>query len=277
MNIGINKKISENKLYQMANSNITYYDFDSNYICEYSSYDKVRLVVVFSGLLNYTFASDSVNQTNTDMFLLPQYSHFTLHVVKRAKLMIIEVDDSQVKSVYQNVENTRPFNDAINNPKLYVDITYTNVLFDSVQKIHSEYVENKENPYLVELNVCRLLFNLLNTEYAGYLFSIRAHHPMEQVRYYIERNLKESIKINDLAELVGMTGPNLTNTFKRHFGQTPISYINECKMKFAEELLKESSVTEVAFDMGFENVSTFIAQFKKIHEVTPKQFQMLYM
>jgi len=277
MHTDFNKNMGGKQIFKMSNANICYYDLDSNYMCEYTSYDKIRLVVVFSGLINYTFADKSIDQTNTAMFLLPQYTRCNLHVVKRAKMMVIEIEDTLIKSVYQHVENTYSFNDAVNHPQAYVHIKYTSLLYGNVQKIHSEFIENKENPYLVELNICRLLYNLLKTKYAGYLFSIRAKHPMEQIKFYIDRNIKDMIKINDLADLVGMTGPNLTNTFKRHFGVAPTAYIQNQKMLYAEQSLKDNTVTDVAFGVGFESVSAFITQFKKVYHMTPKQYKTLYL
>ncbi len=261
--------------FKMQKSSLTYFDLPINAMFSYKTYDKIRFIVVLSGRISYSFGNETIFQSKTNMILLPQYSHVELHAIKSSKLMVIEANDELIKSAYESIEFKKPFSDTVDNPKLFIPIKYTNVLYSNIQNIHSEYLKNSDDPYLVELSVCKLVYHLLKSKYSGYLFSMRARHPMEQVKYYIERNLKESIKINDLADLVGMTSSNFTNTFKRYFGKSPLNYINELKMKYAESLLKENSVTEVAYDMGFENVSTFISQFKKTYEVTPKQFQIL--
>ncbi|QOR36870.1 helix-turn-helix transcriptional regulator [Clostridium sp. 'deep sea'] len=260
--------------YKMGNSSITYYELMQNYRCGYKTKDRIQLIAVLWGKIEYLFGSESICQKNTEMMLLPFYSDLTVRAQKPTKMMVIEVCDELTKSVFSNIENKQPFNNAIYDPRPYVPIKYDSILYKSVQSIHSEYVENSENPYLVELNIRRLIYNLLKTEYSSYLFSIKAKHPMEQVKQYIARNVNRNIKISDLADLVGMHSSNFTNTFKRNFKMTPMNYIHEVKMKLAEQLLKENSVTEVAYELGFENVSSFISQFKKIYHITPKQYQI---
>jgi AraC-like DNA-binding protein len=39
--------------------------------------------------------------------------------------------------------------------------------------------------------------------------------------------------------------------------------------------LKEKNVTEVAYDLGYENISHFISQSKKKYGYTPKQHQKI--
>lgn len=270
----MNQNLSGNTVYHMENASLSYYDLKAGYSCEYVSGDNVRLVTVFTGSVEYSFGTEEVCQSNLTLLLLPPYSRLRLHVIDPARLMVLEVADAMVKTVYRNTPVHRPFNEAINHPRPYVEIRFSPSLYDCVQKVHGEYVNNKENPYLVELLVCKLLYMLLQTEYSCYLFSIKAAHPMEQVKFYIQRNIRETIKISTLARLVGMNNSNFTNTFKRYFGKTPLAYIQFCKMTYAETLLKENSVTDVAFDMGYENVSTFITHFKNVHKVTPKQYQL---
>lgn len=271
---GKNKKMNSKKSYPMANSCLTYYNLVQNYMGDYATQDRIRLIAVLTGELNYTFNEKSVSQDNTGLMLLPTYSHVNIHAIKPTKIMVVEINDELIKSVYANVNEVISFGDAINYKNMYVAIKYDSTLFKNIQCIHNEYIENSENQYLVELNILKLVYNLLKTEHAPYLFSIKARHPMEQVKYYIERNIKRHIKINDLAKIAGMNGSNFSNTFRRHYGTTPINYINITKMKLAEKLLKDSTVTEVAFDLGYENVSVFINQFKKAYDITPKQYQI---
>jgi len=258
----------------MANSSIRYYNVNQNYILKYKTKDKIQLIVILWGEVEYSFLHEYITQKNTELIVIPFYSNVDIHVIKQSKLMIIETSDELVKSVYSNVKDINSLNNSIENPMTYIQIKYNNLLYKCIQSIHNEYVENYENPFLVELNINKLIYHLLKTEYAGYLFSIKANHPLEHVKYYIYRNIRRNIKISELAEMVGMNSSNFTNTFKRNFGMAPISYINTKKMNVAEQMLKENSVTEVAYELGFENISTFITQFKKVYNVTPKQYQI---
>ena len=53
------------------------------------------------------------------------------------------------------------------------------------------------------------------------------------------------------------------------------SYLMNIRIGYACRLLIEATqdISEIAYDSGFENLSNFNRQFKKIKGVTPSQFQ----
>jgi AraC-like DNA-binding protein len=65
------------------------------------------------------------------------------------------------------------------------------------------------------------------------------------------------------------------STLKRHFkavyGKTMYEYYLEKKMELAKRLLTEKkiTVTETAYQLGYEKVSAFISMFKKVHKILP--------
>ena len=56
-------------------------------------------------------------------------------------------------------------------------------------------------------------------------------------------------------------------------------YLLKVRVGYACKLLSEESmhISEIAYDSGFENLSNFNRQFKKIKGITPSQFQKQYM
>jgi AraC-like DNA-binding protein len=46
-------------------------------------------------------------------------------------------------------------------------------------------------------------------------------------------------------------------------------------MEKAKNIIAHGSVTEAAFDLGYENISYFISLFKDRYGVTPKQYKKL--
>jgi AraC-like DNA-binding protein len=59
------------------------------------------------------------------------------------------------------------------------------------------------------------------------------------------------------------------------YGITPKEYITNQKLAQAKEMLKNQNVTEVAYDLGYENISHFIALFKAKYGITPKQYKSI--
>lgn len=56
-------------------------------------------------------------------------------------------------------------------------------------------------------------------------------------------------------------------TFKEYLQQTRIGYA--CKLLQEHDL----NIAEIAYQSGFENISNFNRQFKKIKGITPTQYQ----
>lgn len=94
---------------------------------------------------------------------------------------------------------------------------------------------------------------------------------MKNVLQYIAENYSETIYINDLASFSNMSRYHFCRFFKNYIGMTPIEYLNFIRINEAYKLLLSSniSVTEVALQTGFENLSYFTKIFKKQKGISP--------
>lgn len=92
---------------------------------------------------------------------------------------------------------------------------------------------------------------------------------------YIHANYyKESINVEHLASLCGISAVHLRNTFIKKFAMSPIKYINHLKMARAKELLSSQfyTVSQVCFLSGYNDESYFSREFKKAFNVTPGEY-----
>lgn len=78
-----------------------------------------------------------------------------------------------------------------------------------------------------------------------------------------------------LIALCGRSQGHLNRSFKEKIGKTPTRWINEQRIQHACLLLHTTrlSVLEVALDCGFESLSHFHKQFKKMTEMTPGAYR----
>ena len=90
---------------------------------------------------------------------------------------------------------------------------------------------------------------------------------------YIEENFSGSITLADLSKKCAMSANYFCRFFKDVTAQTPIEYITTYRLEAAcEMLLSGLSVTETAYNCGFNDMSYFIHVFKKHFGVSPKQY-----
>mgnify|MGYP001028119170 CR=1 FL=1 len=95
---------------------------------------------------------------------------------------------------------------------------------------------------------------------------------------YISKHFKEDIRLCDLAKLVGMTETSFSRFFKLRTGRTMSDYILDMKIGAATRALVDSttSISEICYDCGFNNVSNFNRIFKKKKKCSPKEFREYY-
>ena len=91
------------------------------------------------------------------------------------------------------------------------------------------------------------------------------------VTEYIEEHLAEHISLDALAGLVNLSRYYFCRAFKQSLGVPPHRYHNSRRIERARALLakRELSVTEIGFQVGFCDTSSFSAAFRKITGQTP--------
>jgi AraC-like DNA-binding protein len=152
----------------------------------------------------------------------------------------------------------------------------SNIKLDLQQLTSSSYTHNKE-PFLIDLYAQKLIYNLLHTEEANDIIVRQTLNPMDKAIQYIKENIDQPLSSKAVADYFNMSLSNFSHTFKKYVGQTPNKYINTLKMDQAKNLLATMSVTEAAFELGYETPSHFIRLFKQYYDLTPKQYQLKYL
>ena len=101
---------------------------------------------------------------------------------------------------------------------------------------------------------------------------------VQKVQDYIDDNFKEEIRLNDLADLVGMTPTAFSRFFKLRTGRSVSDYVIDVRLGHASQMLVSStvSIAEICYACGFNNVSNFNRIFKKKKVHTPKTFREIY-
>lgn len=97
---------------------------------------------------------------------------------------------------------------------------------------------------------------------------------LKQVLRYIEEHYAEEITLETLASLAGMNPKYFCRFFRQITQRTPIDYLNYYRIECAREQLSttDTTITEVALNCGFNDISYFIKIFKKYMGITPKQY-----
>lgn len=94
---------------------------------------------------------------------------------------------------------------------------------------------------------------------------------------HIERNYTQPLSLEELAEIAEMPKRSFLRDFKNAMGTSPISYLIQFRVRRAAELLRgtDQGVTQIAFEVGFEDSNYFARQFRKQHGISPREYRRL--
>lgn len=103
-----------------------------------------------------------------------------------------------------------------------------------------------------------------------------APHRLTRVLSSIESRLAESIRVQELAEVVHMSPFHFTRMFKLATGQSPHRYITRLRVEEAKRLLATTDmpINRVASAVGYQTQAHFTGVFARHVGNTPKRYRL---
>jgi AraC-like DNA-binding protein/mannose-6-phosphate isomerase-like protein (cupin superfamily) len=118
------------------------------------------------------------------------------------------------------------------------------------------------------LNIYRA--KLVFSQNAG-LHTNNSHVRVKTTLEYIETNSHEQFSLNDAAKMAGVSQRQFTKLCKKQTGRSFVKFLNYERCEKAKKLIigTEASIASIAFETGYEDLSTFYRAFKSIYNATP--------
>jgi len=93
--------------------------------------------------------------------------------------------------------------------------------------------------------------------------------------HWLEAHASESVDLTSAARVVGLSPFHFLRIFASVLGVTPHQYLVHCRLRRAARLLADDSrsITDVAFDAGFGDLSNFVRTFHRAAGVSPGSFR----
>ena len=128
--------------------------------------------------------------------------------------------------------------------------------------------------FLSELAQCKDYRLLSNAQ----LQSVDNDAQLDQINAILSRitdNLNEDVSAADLARELGMTDSRFSRFFRRATGNTFTDFVNHVRINRACQWLMESDrpITNIGFDVGFNNIANFNRRFLDIKGMTPREYR----
>lgn len=101
---------------------------------------------------------------------------------------------------------------------------------------------------------------------------------VQRTEEYINKNFNKELRLNEIADIAGMSATAFSRFFKLRTSKTVSDYIIDIRLGNAARQLADStmSIVEICYSCGFNNVSNFNRIFKKKKGCSPKTFRENY-
>lgn len=250
------------------------YNLSPGYSDTYKSYNYTRFCTIIEGSKNLTIRGESLQYNKRQSLFLPPHSEVYMDIKTPTKALVFELNNDLIHQVLDKTS------DRIDQSKLLDtdDLLINNLdehMSDSINNlINSSNKTDQLDPFIIDLYAQRLIYDLLKAPTTGKkLLRQAGGNPMNKAILYMEQNVDKPFSSTELANLMHMSTSNLSHSFKNATGLSPVKYMHNLKMTQAKKLLTTMTVTEVAYELGYDTPSYFIHVFKTHFGFTPKKYQ----
>lgn len=103
----------------------------------------------------------------------------------------------------------------------------------------------------------------------------RPGDPLQRAMAYLENRLDGSIKVPELAALVGVSASHLTAMFHRATGGGVLAHHTALRLARARQLLDttDATITEIGREIGYADAFYFSRQFRRHHGTSPTGYR----
>lgn len=219
------------------------------------------LAIHKSGEKIYTF-SDGKKLTvqENDIIYLPKHSSYVVTSIIHGDCYAINFDIDEDTVFEPFVTKAKKHNEIIE-------------YFRNATKVWTL----KRNGYMMKCKaeLHNIIYAIQQEYYAEYLPQDKHAIIQPAIDYIHSKYTKEIISIELLSKMCDITPEYFRKIFKVFYGVSPVRYINNLKISSAKELLESQmySVTEAALQSGYNEMSHFSREFKKLTGISPSEYK----
>lgn len=273
----------------MLNVGYAYHNADWNFNNVSSPF--TRIYYVTRGHAEVVTASGRHTLTPGKMYIIPAFTdhtdvcegvfeHYYVHIYEDAQwgeniiggyIFPFEIEGTQLdEMLFRDLcEHNKAMSLKFSDPKIY----------DNKHSLIECVRLNRERPLFDRLESMGIIARLIArfVRYATPRFNTSDPRIVDAINA-ISENIGKSVAVDCLAENARMSKDHFIRLFKQELGTTPMQFIIERKMTTAKLMLSSEniSVKEVAYSLGYYDLSYFTRLFRHHVGMTPRQYRSCF-
>ncbi|MHB1443337.1 MAG: AraC family transcriptional regulator [Candidatus Humimicrobiaceae bacterium] len=146
-------------------------------------------------------------------------------------------------------------------------------------KNKNNYYDIATKTYLQEILLSLLYYydDKISNSKTVYTQNLKGIERLREVFFLIINNYDRKVKLEEVTKAACMSTQYFCKFFKKVTGSTFKEYLISIRIDKAKELLlkNNSTITEIAYQVGFENLSYFYRVFKRFTKLNPSGFRSI--
>jgi AraC-like DNA-binding protein len=255
-----------------------YYEFDHYYKEYYKNYEYYKLCAVFKGSKHIEVNNqESFIHNKGEFVVIPPHSTSFIEVTY-SRSMVFEISDILLDMIRKKAYVREDFEcDPMERERHPLFKGKSEFIQMEIEKIISTALgDSKNKEFLIDLYAQEMIYKLLNHMSSDNILKKQNNHSIHKAIELMKTGCTDNMDLSEIAHAVSMSPALFSMKFKKITGLSPNVYYTNIKLNEAKKLLKYKSVTEVAYDLGYDNISHFIRLFFEKFRLTPKQYQLQF-
>ncbi len=180
-----------------------------------------------------------------------------------------------------NIECDEFIDDLLSHNSFLIEKPVDAELAAHCHRIFNEFNSTKPGHAFKMIGLMQFLLGLLQQKELFTHKPLSPIHDSKRIRALkatlslIHENYADEIKLDDMADVAGLSKKYFSNFFKDMTQLTPVQYLMQYRIEQASKKLLTSnlSITQIAELCGFNNVSYFIKTFKVFRGTSPTEYR----
>lgn len=130
---------------------------------------------------------------------------------------------------------------------------------------------------LLETKFEEIMLYLIERKGPDFLYALTSNRNdiSEKFVQTVESNQLNKLNLKELAFLCNMSVSSFKREFKKHYDESPMKWFQDKRLEYACQLIKEEQKrpSDIFFQVGYDNLSSFVQAYKGKFGVTPKRHQ----
>ena len=244
-------------------------------------HEDVEIVTVKTGKMAYSVNGQIITLEPGDtIFVNSNQIHYSIALEETTTTYVIFIAHPSIlnSSVAIELQALQPI---INNPNLsYLHFRNLNENAKDLRRIMYSLPDLRRNPFQITKKFFDI-WEIILTQGKSYgmideSVETDVHSKaFKAMMYYIQQNYKDTVTLDDIAASGNISKSLCNKIFHKYVGDSPVNYLLNYRVRKVAEILRTTSLplSEIAVLTGFNGTSYMSEMFKKIFEVSPRDYR----